>query len=129
MSLELLRQFATGNNTSKAVHTLSLEAARDAVQIKDSNKIQRKDGGEALSLYLGKYVLELTAIGKGVTKIQAPQERVADFRNQLKTHVMNGVFDESLKEAQAKSRATAEKIIAAKYKETNVEPKEDICLN
>ena len=109
MSLELLRQFAQNNSVSRAVHTLSLEDARDAVKIKDAAKKKAADGSESLALYLGRFALSLDVVLKGATKIVAQKEDVSRFRNMLRQHINNGVFDDAIVKAQHKSRESTEK--------------------
>ena len=121
MSLELLQAFAVSSNKSKAVWTLTIEQARDEVQVVDGNKKPLANGNQELPLKLGKYVLALDAVKKGATRIDATADNVEHFTDVLLTSVLDGAFDEAIKEAQEKSRAQYKKQ-TKKFVEEGKEP-------
>jgi len=115
MSLNIseLAQFATANNYARKSSTpsyeLGIEEAREAVKIKDGNRVKSEDGSQALVLTLGRITLALDVISKGATRVNATADQVEGFTATLQEAVDSGAFDTAIVEAQAKGKEAAER--------------------
>ncbi len=119
MSLLSLAQFAVANNNSRspsAIPTfdLAIEEARDAVQIKDGNKIPKEDGSQSLTLRLGGITLGLDAIKAGATRVNVVADAVEGTIEVLRAALTDGSFDDAIVAAQEKARTAAAKKAATK---------------
>lgn len=118
MSLANLAGFATKATASgkPSFFGLTIEAAREAVVIRDSRKpVNVVEGAPVpLSLYAGKIRMDLDAIADGATAVTVPVDQVVDVTSQLKEALTNGDFDEAIIAAQTKGREAAEKAAATK---------------
>lgn len=109
---------AVAHNNAKAAgatpsYLLDIEAAREAVKIKDGNKTSKEDGSQALTLVIGRITINLDLIKKGATRVNATAEQVEEFTAQLQAAVDSGAFDAAIIEAQAKANP-ANKVAVAK---------------
>lgn len=107
-TLSTLAAFAVNNNNAKSTgavptYALPIEAAREAVKVKDGNRVAKEDGSQALTLVIGRVKISLEQIAKGATRVNATAEQVEDFTAVLLTAVANGEFDEAIITAQAKA--------------------------
>lgn len=102
--LSVFASLAVANNNSRAsstpVYMLTIEEAREAILIRDGNKVAKEDGSQALTLKLGRRALSLAAIKKGATRLNVPADSVDAVTEQLQAAIEAGAFDDAIVEAQ-----------------------------
>jgi hypothetical protein len=114
---------AVANNNTKSggavpSYLLPLEEARKAVKIKDGNKIAKEDGSQALTLTIGRVIINLDAIAPKATRVNATADQVEEFTAQLQAAVDAGAFDDAIVEAQAKANpANKQHLVEAEREE------------
>lgn len=99
---------AVANNNSKSGGTtpsylLDIDAAREAVKIKDGNKTPKADGSQALTLVIGRITISLAVVAPGATRINCTSDQVEAYTAQLQAGLDAKAFDEAIVEAQAKA--------------------------
>ena len=109
MSLAQLAAFAANNrNPAKTpLYELATAEARPLVKIKDGNRPAHEDGSQALTLVLGRYVLNLDVIAKGASRVVASGDQVAQFTGILQAAIDSGDFDGEIIIAQEKAKPKA----------------------
>jgi len=113
LSLIDLAKYAAGSaaRVSKTpLQDLSIEEARKVVNIVDNKKVKKEDE-VAVTLQFGRRKLTLDAISSGATRLNVPKSNEVAVSASLATAVVNGEFDEAIKQAQ--EAITAAKLTAS----------------
>lgn len=113
-----LAESAVANNNTRGTssvpsYLLDIDKAREAVKIKDGNKVAKEDGSQALTLTIGRITVSLDVIAPRATRINATAEQVEGYTAQLQEALEAGAFDSAIVAAQAKANP-ANKVAAAK---------------
>ena len=108
MDFSQLAATAVANNNKASSgatpsYLLPLDEARQAVKIKDGNKVANEDGSQALTLTIGRITIALDVIASGATRVNATADQVEGFTAQLQEALDGGAFDSAIVEAQAKA--------------------------
>jgi len=118
MDFSQLAATAVANNNKASSgatpsYLLPLDEARQAVKIKDGNKVANEDGSQALTLTIGRITIALDVIASGATRVNATADQVEAFTAQLQEGIESGAFDDAIVAAQAKANP-ANKVKEAK---------------
>lgn len=111
------------NSVRIKLYERTVEEAREYVTFGDQNKI-KVEGSMALGMKLGRHLLPLDKIKEKATRLETTPEKAERIIATLKHYIANGMFDEEIAEALAKTKETAEKMaenVQDSFKEDAVE--------